>query len=138
MSAPGGLLEISPGGRALRQEDLIQVVAEPRIAPVTGAGECWRGLANLRGALIGVADLGVLLDGRPTENGVMVAIDSEAGEFGLLCDGIAGSRAVPAPDALPDDPLDGDPDWLLPAPPGEPRVIDIPLLLEDPRMKGMP
>lgn len=138
MSAPGGLLELVPEGRALRQEDLIQIIADPRIAPVQGAGECWRGLANLRGGLIGVADLGVLLDGRPTEGGVMVAIASGRGEFGLLCEGVSETRAVPAPDALPDDPLEGDPDWLLPAPPGEPRIIDIDLLLEDPRMRGMP
>lgn len=138
MSTPGGLLELVPKGRALRQEDLIQIIAEPSVAPVTGAGECWRGLANLRGGLIGVADLGVLLDGRPTESGVMVAIASDRGEFGLLCEGVSDTRSEPGPDALPDEPQDGDPDWLLPAPPGEPRVIDIGLLLEDPRLRGAP
>lgn len=131
-------MELEPGGRALRQEDLLQIVADPRVAPVTGAGECWRGLANLRGALIGVADLGVLLDGSPTEGGVMVAIASEKGDFGLLCGGVRGTCGLPAPESLPDDPLEGDPDWLLPAPPGEPRIIDIPRLLEDDRMKGRP
>ena len=136
MSAPGGLLELVPEGRALRQDDLIQIVDEPRIAPLVGAGECWRGLANLRGGLIGVADLGILLDGKPTEGGVMVAIRADGGEFGLLCAGISGNRSLPAPDALPDEPLAGDPDWLLPSAPGEPRVIDIPLLLEDDRMRG--
>lgn len=137
MSAPGGLMELEPGGRALRQEDLIQIIADPVIAPLTGAGECWRGLANLRGGLIGVADLGVLLDGSPTEGGVMVAIGSGEGEFGLLCAGVRGTRGLPGPDALPDEPLEGDPDWLLPAPPGEPRIIDIDLLLEDERMRGL-
>lgn len=138
MGAPGGLMELEPGGRALRQEDLIQIIAEPSVAPVTGAGDCWRGLTNLRGGLIGVADLGVLLDGRATNSGVMVAISSGRGEFGLLCEGVRGTRDLPAPDALPDEPLEGDPAWLLPAPPGEPRVIDIELLLEDERMKGRP
>ena len=137
MSAPGGLMELEPGGRALRQEDLIQIIADPVIAPLTGAGECWRGLANLRGGLIGVADLGVLLDGSPTEGGVMVAIGSGEGEFGLLCAGVRGTRGLPGPDALPDEPLEGDPDWLLPAPPGEPRIIDIDLLLEDERMRAL-
>jgi len=137
VSAPGGLMELEPGGRALRQEDLIQIIADPVIAPLTGAGECWRGLANLRGGLIGVADLGVLLDGSPTEGGVMVAIGSGEGEFGLLCAGVRGTRGLPGPDALPDEPLEGDPDWLLPAPPGEPRIIDIDLLLEDERMKAL-
>ena len=129
-------MELEPGGRALRQEDLVQVIADPAVAPVTGAGDCWRGLANLRGGLIGVADLGVLLDGRPTEGGVMVAISTGGGEFGLLCDGVRGTRDLPGVDALPDEPLEGDPEWLLPAPPGEPRVIDIALLLEDERMQG--
>lgn len=136
MGARGGLMELEPGGRALRQDDLIQIVADPAIAPVTGAGDCWRGLANLRGGLIGVADLGVLLDGRPTAGGVMVAIDTGDGQFGLLCEGVRGTREPPGADALPDEPLEGDPDWLLPAPPGEPRVIDVKLLLEDARMKG--
>jgi chemotaxis signal transduction protein len=131
-------MELEPGGRALRQENLIQIIADPAIAPISGAGECWRGLANLRGGLIGVADLGVLLDGRPTDGGVMVAIASGAGDFGLLCEGVRGPRELPAPDALPDEPLEGDPAWLLPAPPGEPRIIDIPLLLEDERLKGRP
>ena len=136
MGTPGGLMELEPGGRALRQEDLVQVIADPAVAPVTGAGDCWRGVANLRGGLIGVADLGVLLDGRPTEGGVMVAISTDGGEFGLLCEGVRGTRDMPGADALPDEPLDGDPEWLLPAPPGEPRVIDISLLLEDERMQG--
>ena len=138
MGAPGGLMELEPGGRALRQEDLVQIIADPAIAPVTGAGQCWRGLANLRGGLIGVADLGVLLDGRPTDGGVMVAIATPDGEFGLLCDGVRGARSLPGADSLPDEPLAGDPDWLLPAPPGEPRIIDVELLLEDERMKGAP
>ena len=138
MSAPTGLMELEPGGRALRQEDLIQIIADPAVAPVTGAGDCWRGLANLRGGLIGVADLGVLLDGRPTQGGVMIAIATQGGEFGLLCEGVRGTRGLPASDALPDEPLEGDPGWLLPAPPGEPRIIDVELLLEDPRMKGSP
>ena len=138
MGAPGGLMELEPGGRALRQGDLIQIIADPAIAPVTGAGDCWRGLANLRGGLIGVADLGVLLDGRPTDSGVMVAIASPEGEFGLLCAGVRGTCDPPAPDALPDEPLAGDPGWLLPAPPGEPRVIDVELLLADERMRGGP
>ena len=136
MSAPGGLLELLPQGRALRQDDLIQIIAEPLIAPVAGAGDCWRGLANLRGALVGVADLGVLLDGSPTEGGVMVAISSSRGDFGLVCEGVSGNREFPAPDELPDEPLEGDPEWLLPSPPGEPRVIDVELLLEDDRMKA--
>lgn len=129
-------MELEPGGRALRQQDLIQIIADPVVAPVAGAGECWRGVANLRGGLIGVADLGVLLDGRPTSGGVMVAVTSGEAEFGLLCEGVRGTREQPGPDALPDEPLEGDPDWLLPAPPGEPRVIDIELLLEDERMRG--
>lgn len=129
-------MELEPGGRALRQQDLIQIIADPVVAPVTGAGECWRGLANLRGGLIGVADLGVLLDGRPTSGGVMIAVTSGEAEFGLLCEGVRGTREQPGPDTLPDEPLEGDPDWLLPAPPGEPRVIDIELLLEDERMRG--
>jgi len=131
-------MELEPGGRALRQDDLIQILADPVVAPVTGAGDCWRGLANLRGGLIGVAALGLLLDGQPTSGGVLVAVACGEVEFGLLCEGIRGSRAVPGVDALPDEPLEGDPDWLLPAPPGEPRVIDIELLLEDERMKGAP
>lgn len=135
MSAPTGLMELEPGGRALRQEGLIQVIADPAVAPVTGAGDCWRGLANLRGGLIGVADLGVLLDGRPTEGGVMIAIAAQDGDFGLLCKGVRGTRGLPAADALPDEPLEGDPDWLLPAPPGEPRVIDVELLLVDDRLR---
>jgi hypothetical protein len=49
---------------------------------------------------------------------------------------VRGTREQPGPDALPDEPLEGDPDWLLPAPPGEPRVIDIERLLEDERMRG--
>lgn len=130
------LLELLPEGRALRQDDLIQIVADAHIAPLPAAGREWAGVANLRGNLIGVIDLGFMLSGAPTVDGLLVAVRGAGLEYGLLCDGISGPRDLPAADDLPDDRAPDDPEWLQPAPPGEPRVIDTTLLLDDPRLQA--
>ena len=128
------LLELLPEGRALLQDSLIQIVTGAHIAPLPSAGKGWAGVANLRGNLIGVVDLGFLLGFEPTVGGLLVAVNGHDLQYGLLCEGISGPRELPAPDELPDEPSATDPDWLRPSPPGEPRVIDTNLLLEDPRL----
>ncbi len=132
---PGDLIELTPGGRALRQEDLVHIVNRPSVAPLEGAGDAWIGLANLGGNLIPVADLGLLENGSPSSGTVMVAVTAGACRFGLICEGVTRTLPSPSPDVLNDDPMPGDPAWLLPSPPGEPRVIDPVLLLEDPGLR---
>jgi hypothetical protein len=83
----GDLIELSPGGWAFRQSDLIHIVSDPSIAPLVGAGEAWVGLANLSGNLIPVSDLGILDSGRPGEGKTMLAIRADGVSFGLLCEG---------------------------------------------------
>ncbi|MEX1218903.1 MAG: chemotaxis protein CheW [Solirubrobacterales bacterium] len=134
----GDLIELAPGGRALRQQDLIHIVPRPSIAPLEGAGAAWVGLANLGGNLIPVADLGLLEGANPSTGTTMVAISAGACRFALLCEGVLRTRQSPSGDALSEDPAPGEPAWLLPSPPGEPRVIDPDLLLEDPRLGPEP
>lgn len=130
----GDLIELSPGGRALRQSDLIHIVSDPSIAPLVGAGEAWVGLANLSGNLIPVADLGTLESGVPGRGSTMLAVSADGISFGLLCEGVLGTCASPSDGELVDERQPGDPDWLLPAPPGAPRLIEPRLMLNDPRM----
>ena len=133
-----GLIELAGGGRALRQSDLIQLVDRPEVAPLPRTGGAWVGLANLRGEVIPVADLGILSGVGPTVGAVLAAIRGADDAFGLLIEGVEQTVAAPAPGALVDRPLPSDPGWLLPAPPGEPRVIDPELLLGDPALGGSP
>ena len=130
----GDLIELAPGGRALRQTDLIHIVDDPSIAPLVGAGDAWVGLANLSGNLIPVADLGTLETGTPSRNRTMLALSADGIQFGLLCEGVLGTTASPSVGELADERQPGDPEWLLSAPPGEPRLIEPRLLLEDPRL----
>ena len=133
-----GLIELAGGGRALRQSDLIQLIDRPEVAPLPRSGGAWVGLANLRGEVIPVADLGILSGCGPVGNPVLAAVRGATGPFGLLIEGVEQTVAMPDPGALVDQPLPGDPDWLLPAPPGEPRVVDPELLLGDPALGGSP
>lgn len=134
MGDGSGLIELAGGEKALRQDDLIQLVDEPKLAPLTPGKGAWVALANLRGEVIPVADLGLVVGGDPTEGPVMVAIKASRGTFGLLIEGV--ERTVEGPDAgeTPDEALSDDPNWLLPAPHGQSRVIDPVLLLEDPQL----
>lgn len=133
-----GLIELAGGGRALRQSDLIQLIERPEIAPLPESGGAWVGLANLRGEVIPVADLGILSGDGPTERPVLAAVGKGRSQFGLLVRGVERTVDPPASGELDDERLPGDPDWLRPAPPGEPRVIDIDLLLEDPLLGAGP
>ena len=133
-----GLIELAGGGRALRQSDLIQLIDRPEVAPLPRSGGAWVGLANLRGEVIPVADLGILYGSGPVGDPVLAAVRGATGPFGLLIEGVEQTVAMPDPGALVDQPLPGDPDWLLPAPPGEPRVVDPELLLGDPALGGSP
>lgn len=131
-----GLIELAGGGRALRQSDLVQLVERPEVAPLPRSDGAWVGLANLRGEVIPVADLGILSGGEPIGDPVLAAMNGASGPFGLLIEGVEGTVEVADPGELEDEPLPGDPDWLLPAPPGRPRVVDPDLLLEDPLLGG--
>ena len=133
-----GLIELAGGGRALRQSDLIQLIDRPEVAPLPRSDGAWVGLANLRGEVIPVADLGILSGAGPTDGAVLAAIRGREGDFGLLIEGVERTVSAPETGALVDRPLPGDPDWLLPAPPGEPRVVDPELLLGDPALGGSP
>ena len=136
MDQGSGLIELTGGGRALRQGDLIRLVDDPELAPLPRGEGAWVGMANLRGEVIPVADLGILTGTGPVENPVLAAVRSGEASFGLLIEGVEKTVEQPAPGELADEPHPDDPDWLLPAPPGEPRVIDTALLLED-RLLGV-
>jgi hypothetical protein len=127
-----GLIELTGGGRALRQADLIQLVDGPEVAPLPPGEGAWVGLANLRGEVIPVADLGLLAGTGRIVAPVLAAIRGPEGAFGLLIEGVERTVEEPGEGEVADDPLPGDPAWLVPAPPGRPRVIDPALLLEDP------
>jgi len=131
MDQESGLIELIGGGRALRQDDLIRLVEDPDLAPLPRAGGAWVGLANLRGEVIPVADLGLLSGADPLVEPILAALRAGDRTFGLLIEGVERTVEPPGAGELPDDPLPDDPDWLLPAPPGEPRVIETSLLLED-------
>ena len=131
MDREAGLIELTGGGRALRQEDLIQLIDDPDLAPLPRSGGAWVGLANLRGEVIPVADLALLSGGERLGGSVLAALRAGDRTFGLLIEGVERTVERPAAGELADDPLPDDPEWLLPAPPGEPRVIDTSLLLED-------
>lgn len=132
MDGSAGLIELSGGGRALRQSDLIRLVDDPEIAPLPDSNKAWVGLANLRGEVIPVADLGLLSGEGPTPEPVLAALGAGDRQFGLLIAGVEQTvEAAPAGESA-DETLPGDPEWLLPAPPGRPRVIDPGRLLDDP------
>lgn len=132
-----GLIELSGCGRTLRQSDLIRLIDVPAIAPLPSSGSAWVGLANLRGEVIPVADLGILSGDGPTTDPVLAALRTGTHRFGLLIEGV--ERTVTAPPA--GEPVDRarpeDPPWLLPSPPGRPRLIDPEILLEDPLLGGV-
>ena len=138
MDQESGLIELTGGGRALRQEDLIRLVDEPELAPLPRGDGAWVGMANLRGEVIPVADLGILAGTGPVADPILAAVRSGEASFGLLIEGVERTVEQPAPGELADEPLPDDPDWLLPAPPGEPRVIDTALLLEDRLLRVSP
>ena len=138
MDQESGLIELTGGGRALRQEDLIRLIEEPDLAPLPRTGGAWVGMANLRGEVIPVADLGILAGTGPVEDPVLAAVRSGESSFGLLIEGVERTVEQPAPGELADEPHPEDPDWLLPAPPGKPRVIDTALLLEDRLLRVSP
>lgn len=132
-----GLIELSGCGRTLRQGDLIRLIDEPEVAPLPASATAWVGLANLRGEVIPVADLGILSGEGPTADPVLAALRVGERRFGLLIKGV--ERTVPAwpTGELVDEPRPEDPAWLLPSPPGRPRVIDPELLLADLSLGGV-
>lgn len=134
MDRRSGLIELSGGGRALRQDDLIRLVENPEIAPLPRSDTAWVGLSNLRGEVLPVADLGLLAGTGRTPDPVMAALRTADHQFGLLIPGVERTVEAAGSGEIDDEPLPGDPAWLLPAPPGRPRVIDPELLLEDPAL----
>lgn len=134
MDESPGLIELTGGEWALDQACLIRLVESPEVAPIPDSDGAWVGMANLRGEVIPVTDLGVLSGTGPIERPVMAALHAGGQSFGLLIEGVERTVEAPREGDLPYDPGPGDPPWLLPAPPGSPRVIDPELLLEDPRL----
>ena len=134
MDESPGLIELTGGKKALHQTSLIRLVERPEVAPIQDPDGAWVGVANLRGEVIPVTDLGILSDSGPIERPVMAALRSGGRSFGLLIEGVERTVEADGEGDLPDEPGPGDPPWLLPAPPGRPRVIVPELLLEDPRL----
>ncbi|MFZ9668868.1 MAG: chemotaxis protein CheW [Solirubrobacterales bacterium] len=134
MDESPGLIELTGGETALDQANLIRLVECPEVAPIPDPDGAWVGVANLRGEVIPVTDLGILSGSDPIERPVMAAIRAGGKTFGLLIQGIERTVEATVEGDLPDEPEPGDPTWLLPTPPGRPRVIDPELLLEDPRL----
>lgn len=134
MDESPGLIELTGGERALDQASLIRLVESPEVAPIPDPDGAWVGLANLRGEVIPVTDLGILSGSGPLERPVMAALRSGERSFGLLVEGVERTVEASREGDLPDEPEPDDPPWLLPASPGRPRVIDSDLLLEDPRL----
>ena len=134
MDESPGLIELTGGEKALDQASLIRLVESPEVAPIPDPDGAWVGVANLRGEVIPVTDLGILSGSGPVERPVMIALRAGGRSFGLLVEGVERTVEASGEGDLPDEPEPGDPPWLLPAPPGSPRVIDPELLLEDPRL----
>ncbi len=77
------------------QDEVAEVLSPPRCARVPGAPEWVRGLANLRGTVIPLYDLGHLLLGTPTpvqsRNRYLILADTE-NPAGFLVDAVTGLR----------------------------------------------
>lgn len=77
------------------QDEVAEVLSPPRCARVPGAPDWVRGLANLRGTVIPLYDLGHLLLGTPTpvqsRNRYLVLADAE-NPAGFLVDAVTGLR----------------------------------------------
>ncbi len=77
--------------------EIAEILVPPVLTFVPGAKPWLLGIANLRGTLLTVIDLGQFLYGRPTErvdrNRVLVVRQRGAAATGLLVDSVVGQRA---------------------------------------------
>jgi len=80
----------------VEMSDISEVLSLPRLTPVPLAKPWFRGVANVRGNLYGVADMAVYLQAGEASGGVANRILLLAERFGfntaLLVDGVAGLR----------------------------------------------
>jgi purine-binding chemotaxis protein CheW len=100
MSRPGALLSIVAGGQAhaVNLQDLREIIVPPALATIPLAPASLLGLANWRGTVLPILDLGLLLGGqasvRPAGARVLVARDGA----GFLVDACLGTTAARAAD----------------------------------------
>ena len=95
------------------QDEVAEVLAPPRCTRVPGAPEWVRGLANLRGTVVPLFDLGHLLLGSPTpaqsRNRYLVLADAD-NPAGFLVDAVSGLRRFARPQMQPPTAVDVGPD----------------------------
>lgn len=87
------------------REDVREVIVPPRLTRVPGAKPWMLGVANVRGSLLPVTDLGSLLGWPPsTESRAqrVLTFNSERLPAGLLVDEVAGYRSFAPADQHPD------------------------------------
>lgn len=77
--------------------EVAEILVPPALTFVPGARPWLRGIANLRGTLLTVVDIGHFLFGRPTafddRNRVLVVRQRSSAATGLLVDAVLGQRA---------------------------------------------
>jgi purine-binding chemotaxis protein CheW len=111
-----------------------------RLAPVPGTPQFWAGIVSIRGTLYPVLDLRRYLSLPEAEQArepkKIVLVSGSALTVGLMVDGVAGIRRVPAAEIGP--PLAGAPGAVRQAARGVTAdlltVVDVEVLLSDPEL----
>jgi chemotaxis signal transduction protein len=100
---------------ALSSTDLVEVIAEPKLAKVPGAPEEVTGLIQVRGDVRPVYDLRVLLGTArhfSESPGFVLILRHRAGEFGIGVGDIEDIRAVTADARRPAEAVKGHAGWM--------------------------
>jgi len=98
-------IRVAGHGYAIRLAEIAGLFADRTVTPVPGPLPELRGLANLRGALVPVYDLGLLL-GHPAGDAPRWLALATARRVALAFDGLDG-HTVAAPDAIAMEPGEG-------------------------------
>jgi hypothetical protein len=116
------LLQVAGATLALRQEDVAELVAAPRVEPLPGASPGLLGLTAQRGEVVAVHDAGGLLGlgavRAPARMLARLAVDPS---LGLAFDGFVGLRQV----AAESEPGPGDSPFLDLLPTGASQVLRV-------------
>ncbi len=84
---------------AVEIEKVLEIIRVPRITWLPGAPPHIRGLINMRGSILAVADPAVLLSNPPVEmkpQNRIVVVEGAAVKLGLLVEEVAGVESSPA------------------------------------------
>lgn len=94
-------------------EEIVELLVMPALTSVPGSRAWVLGVANVRGNLVSVMDLGQFLYGRKTQLAVrsrVLLIRQPGAALGLLVDEVVGQRSLPADQLLS---LDEEPEEAL-------------------------